>query len=430
MITVNTRQAAVGQGGFMTQEIVVDRGGWEPRLFIAFDCGSLNREPLYESIDAIDSGVLDILFISHLDADHVNGIDFLLNKKSVETVVLPYLDPLHTTIMVCRSLASAGVSGDFKTFLESPVRWFVSRGVKRVIFITRDNDGGDGPPPPRPDDPDVPDPYTVESQSEAGARIAYTVASRGPQQLRREQFGSIDVIVTTPVTDFKLHLGSAARPHAKSPLSWMLLPYVHPFDSERLALFLRAVNLKISFDPGLADRGFTKRLLKALGDPKIRHELRRCYDLLASDHNEVSLSLYSGPGPSDDSGWNCCPKPWWSHQACRVQPTRVETRGPGWICTGDANLKLRRTLTPWLSRHSTLFDHVSVFVLPHHGSAISLASDVLDRLGPITYLACAARGRKHHPHSNVTAHLRQRGFGLWQVSERADTSFGTSAYTE
>jgi len=73
----------------MSSEIVSSHNGFEQRLAFAFDCGSFNRECLYSAIDAIDSELLDLLFISHLEGDHVNGIDFLTMKKQVVTVVLP-----------------------------------------------------------------------------------------------------------------------------------------------------------------------------------------------------------------------------------------------------------------------------------------------------------------------------------------------------
>lgn len=426
LMTVKTCQAAVGQGGLMVQEISVDAGGSERGLVVAFDCGSNNRDALYEAIESIEPQAIDVLLISHLDSDHVNGIDFLLAKRTVETVVLPCLDELYTVVVVCRALAGAGVTGDFKSFVEDPVKWFAARGVKRVVFISRDEDTGEGPPAPSPNDAGPANGYFVESSQSGLPRIGYSIVSRhgAEQTVEQVRMGKlvVDVITAAPVVDLRLALHVAA---SDRNLQWMLMPYVHPFDRGLIQVFLRAVKQKISKSRGLSSKGFRQRLLESLGKRETRKELKACYGILASDHNEVSLSLYSGPIPGNTTRWSSYHDVW--ELDWRVEPDAIEARSPAWLCTGDANLKLGCTKAPWMARHATLFEMVSVFILPHHGSAESLSTDLLDRLGPVAYVACAAKGSKSHPHRDVRAALRQRGFGLIQVSEKAKSRFGTMA---
>ena len=79
LMQVTTRQIAVGQGGLMHCEIVTMFGAIDHRLSVVFDCGSFNREALQEGIESIEADVVDILFISHLDADlddaHFSGTE-------------------------------------------------------------------------------------------------------------------------------------------------------------------------------------------------------------------------------------------------------------------------------------------------------------------------------------------------------------------
>lgn len=113
-VQVDTHQFPVGQGGLMTCSIECRQPHANRRRFhFVFDCGSINKEHLRESLNEIETRALDILFISHLDADHVNCIDMLLERMTVETVVLPCLDPLQVTAIVCESLNGSGMTGDF-----------------------------------------------------------------------------------------------------------------------------------------------------------------------------------------------------------------------------------------------------------------------------------------------------------------------------
>src|SRR5262245_2859935 len=100
----NTRFHSIGQGCFYSGEIFCAPNS-EP-LRLVYDCGSetagdaLEREvDLYHQI--IDQSQLDMLVLSHLDADHVNGLTLLLdNGLSARNVFLPYLNPIQRVIAV------------------------------------------------------------------------------------------------------------------------------------------------------------------------------------------------------------------------------------------------------------------------------------------------------------------------------------------
>ena len=437
-LTVTTRQAAVGQGGLMTADVVLDSAGYARRLAYAFDCGSFNRERLYQAIESIGTPFLDILFISHLDADHVNGVDLLLAKRHVETVILPCLDALSATVIVCRALSGVGLTGDFEDFLDDPVRWLGVRGVKRVVFIKRD--GGVEPMSPGGQPPDL-DPdsrYWVDTVNEEDPRIAVSIASRGIRQsAQRRQLpsGQVEVLVAQAEVEIELVVGAAVTP--PEMITWILLPYVHPFEEDSIELFRAAVRgvLRVPDGEKPAARSFMRRLLKCLVDPSLRAKLRACYGVLASDHNEVSLSLYSGPRPSNNDGWDIRgTSRWFSFDRryggpivssrFRVPPQRFVQPRPAWLCTGDANLKLQRTRGSWLTRFGPLLEQVGVFVLPHHGSALNLSDEILDGLRDAAHIVCAGASRERHPHPDVLGRFSELGLGLWQVSEQEESVFG------
>ena len=86
-LQVRMNQHPVGQGGFFTGSLDV---GATPFRW-AYDCGSNQLDPLVQEIASVAAqGDLDVLFLSHLDSDHVSGIDVLLSQCRVGEVVLPY----------------------------------------------------------------------------------------------------------------------------------------------------------------------------------------------------------------------------------------------------------------------------------------------------------------------------------------------------
>lgn len=79
---------------------------------------------------------LDMLVISHLHDDHVNGLEYLLDGVKVDTVVMPYVDDGLKSLPL---VESTGNSDFLRTFYLDPVRWFASRGVRRILLLGADD---------------------------------------------------------------------------------------------------------------------------------------------------------------------------------------------------------------------------------------------------------------------------------------------------
>lgn len=437
-IKVVTRQIAVGQGGLMCSKIQgVSPAGTVAHFRFAFDCGSVNREHLRQGMDVLDLDKIDILFISHLDADHVNGIDLLLDRADVEMVVLPCLDPLSLTAIVCNGLNENGMPRAFQNFLLNPVGWFAERGVKRVMFVSRDA-GGDGTLPYPADGPGPLDRGRLFEQAghPPGAstlRIAVESQGGAPTPVKTA-FGTLEAQTLSAAAAFEIDLGLQGDKTGKS-LTWLLVPYYHQFPLDRTESFLSVVRKLMKIPPGeaLATAAFSKRLLDMLSNEKSRNTLKNAYSLLSLDHNKTSLSLYSGPPTQSCADWSTDNRDWlrWSWHSLPERFVLPPFRGfndlPGWMSTGDADLGSKGTREGWLKRFGPLLDTVGVFLLPHHGSNASLHRDVIERMQHAIGVACAAEGRKSHPHPTLVAHLRRRRVALWQVSEEQESEFSTIA---
>ncbi len=83
----------VGQGGFISEKFVVS-GGKE--TVVVYDCGSQNGKSIVEREIRNcfqQNAEIRAVYISHLDNDHVNGLEFLINYCRVKNIYLPYLSP-------------------------------------------------------------------------------------------------------------------------------------------------------------------------------------------------------------------------------------------------------------------------------------------------------------------------------------------------
>lgn len=425
-----TRQVAVGQGGLLISEVNASIPGADERLLtFAFDCGSVNREHLERGLETVPSGNLDLLFISHLDADHVNGIDALTAKLRVGAVVLPCLDGLTLTCLACEGAEEGGIKGSVRSFIADPSQWFFERGVKQVLYVRRDGaDGTDGAGPFTPD-PDRPF-GRIPDQGIGESPRGYSIHSSG---------GIIDMAAKgRPGASIRILGAETAIGASRGSANWLLVPYVHPFDSHAVAAFRRAaakvLNVPITSD--LAAPRFRKLLLGVLADEVKRKALKVCYRILAGDNNKPSMSLFAGPYPdrhsnptverSDEGYW------YHRHRWASASPLKLvprggppSNRGGAWLCTGDADLASPDTRTAWLRRYANLLDHVEVFVLPHHGSNRSLHDEVVAKLRGAMMVACAAIGRVHHPHPALLGRLAHEGCAVWQVSEELASDFST-----
>ena len=78
----------VGQGGFAGEKI--------GNFVVVYDCGSLSSTSMVEDcIDHASEHVdhVDLLFISHFDKDHVNGLRYLLGQVKVTKAVVSWIKP-------------------------------------------------------------------------------------------------------------------------------------------------------------------------------------------------------------------------------------------------------------------------------------------------------------------------------------------------
>ncbi len=389
-------QHPVGQGGMFSGQL--QEGNSVLRW--VYDCGSNQQDRLNEEILSVAAqGMIDLLFLSHLDSDHVNGVDRLLAATSVAEVVLPYLSAAEFALAVVQDVVTGGLSGTFLEFVADPAKWLIGRGVSTVSFIrttAEDQPLGEWriPEPKREDDT-----RRLKVQWPAAAVTKRAVKTATVQDIAAGAVASIST--------------NGAK------VDWLLVPYAHKPSKQQMKDFNRA--LECCFGKGLT----RSAIVRHARDENGRVKLKECYHQLWSDHNKVSMSLYAGPQTSPHITSLQLPFSQWRRGASAAPRAEV-----GWLMTGDADLASCRRLDALLSYYRPVRDRVSVLVLPHHGSALSFHWDLVPSFSNVSAcIVAAGRNQYGHPHSwvyeCVTSFLGSQGWH--QVSECPTSGFGVRA---
>lgn len=387
---VTLTQHPVGQGGMMSGLLTIPGG----RFHWVYDCGSNQTDALKREIARVAArGPIDCLFLSHLDSDHVNGIDRLLGQTTVTEVVLPYLNDVDRLIAAAHDATAGALTGGFLTFLGDIAGWLGARGVERVTFIgpRSDDDGEDAPRP------------EFGPGGEGGGEGPIRAKWQGGRQAGVEPVRSGEdsrgAAVQHLTTDANLVLVSAS-----SVLDWLLIPYAHRPSDKRLIAFRRAMFRK--FGPR-----YPSRLSRLMGDKTLREAVKDCYDLIWSDHNLVSMALYAGPQISSVWNGSCTSAPldsWYHHHMGEAV---------GWLTTGDMHLNVGVRRRAMLDHYRRLLDQVNVFGLPHHGSHQNFHPSLLGEMHNMTQSVAASGPNGYgHPHAEVIDSVHAAGRQFVQVS--------------
>lgn len=420
IILHSRRQHAVGQGGFhsglleradssvlfVQKENSIEIISPSPYRYV-YDCGSKKLADCEQSIerflvDCHDKN-LDLLFLSHFDNDHVNGVPALLDKRGglhVDTVVMPWVDDVERMIAWGKTTASRASSSDFySALLVDPEEALRPFDPARIIFVRAAGD-------------DVPEAGVVDigplgPGGEGPFRTK--VASIGRDGSRRPPYGRTQYSGRTQV--LVVDSRAAIEVSGGAGFLWLLKPYVRRTDPVIVAKFERAAEKKLSWTYGTFRNAVSDKAVRAelVRDVKKSAALAAAYKSAVGNRNLTSLCLYSGPDATDNE-----PAP----MMIRLGPDRcgLATR-IGWLGSGDISLAAPADGQAFLDHYATELTAVTSFGLPHHGAKPNHSKHVLSVINPnICYASAKPPKNWQHPHPDVFADAQSIGARTFKVS--------------
>ena len=349
----------VGQGLFYTGTI--------ERFNFVYDCGSENPVFLDQAIDTywnveLAKKKIDLLTISHFHDDHVNGLEELLQKVPVHTVVVPYFDAIERLIL---SLRRIDTSEWYYKFLAEPLPYLFNKGAKRVIIVG----GSKG---------EERSPLSSDEGFRSPSERSNRVEDGDPLNIQMPDDGDLAKRVDTEEPDWK-NMGSIlVKKHdgfiaPKDVSKWIFRFFNYKVDEKRIRAFRKCVESK-KID--LSDNNSIK---KAITNPNTRAILTKCYKMLRKNLNDTSLTLRHGPVGKYNATFhtiNSCN----SRYFC-ISCGSEHTFGPrccfdrsdsfGHLLTGDLSLNYSKKHLELFKHYRNELQRTSLCQLPHHGAKLN-----------------------------------------------------------
>jgi hypothetical protein len=416
------RQYAVGQGYFQAGDLFEDK---TLRLRYVVDCGALTKYASRRDarIDAYLAGVgakepLDLLFISHAHADHLNGVERLLDGVKglmVKTIVLPLLNVEDRLIAYARAASEDAMSADnsfYREFVVDPASSLARFNPDRIIFVEPGNRDGGAPFSRGPDDPGE-GPGDSDWPLRGNEQLPWKFVGRGRIRADVDATAKVEVGVASVMPDTRgmVCAGTGTMP------AWLLAPFVDPSVKAGAALFMKSL---------AAARGQTvaalKKWLRGTGNVEKLltvhvSDLKTAYAAIHADLNVTSMCLFSGPVPTF--------KPPTSGYVSEFGTWTVS--GPGklgvaWLGTGDAALADKKRRSAFFKHFGSLLKEVLTLTLPHHGSEHNFDAALLDRIQPSFCVASADRFSSwRHPGTTVVQSVASTGRFLSVVTSNVES---------
>ncbi|MFZ3083857.1 hypothetical protein [Rhodoferax ferrireducens] len=400
-IVVDRMQYGVGQGGFHCQQIAVKTDNSkvqiEPYRFV-YDCGSDTGEfkkgqtkPLEWAIRhfagrmrsnaAKPKLVVNALYLSHFQKDHIDGALRLAQFVDLREIVIPHITAEQFSHIVAQQVSTGDIASmDQKTQRYLQVLQSAASGDGSVIGnvpTTRVPSDGETPDAPSASGNNAPLPTPEGQEPTRGEQ------DKGPGDLPEGAYEIRDAMRPSGQWQHRisrlLHVGQAGRNAPDMLNFWEMRVWSY---AQSLALSNSVVQElgKLEVSPGnpalprlIAGKVDISEITWAIKNRvKIQNAYKKALKLhkvtAAHDHNVVSLCLHSGPAQM--KAFSVCCERWHASFPFEFDSWLLGSSF-GWVGTGDA---LLAGVDAWAGfkrhfsqGHDRLLEWLTV-LMPHHGS--------------------------------------------------------------
>lgn len=418
-------QRPIGQGGFYSADLRLNNSD---QFTFVYDCGTdTDQKRLSDEISAFRKKLagrrLNLLVISHLDADHVNGVGKLLNAvKGADYVFLPYLSPEERLIYALRHPTAPDA---YRELLADPVAFLLSNGAREVYLVgDGDGDGSEDGNSGVPRTPDEDEPRSLENVSEIVIDLSKQILSQSLEEAYRKENGNKfegkvhcvshgGPISLSAVWKLRMFQKSGFLPAFAALRDGLPLPKGTPkFCAKFTEMVQEVLGKEVPLTP--------QSVLEIITDAVRLKALKQAYKEIAGAPNEVSLCLWHGPTSRVERNW-------WGHAVQGVDALHAivghlyypDRYGPyfqswkrrgggkaGTLLTGDLNLQ-GQTLTKLRKHYADELPWTGMIQLPHHGSRHNTHTGDPVFRNETLFVSAGLRNKHTHPHLELLEEIDQ-----------------------
>ncbi len=361
----------IGQGAFYSER--------HENFNIVYDCGNWRNTKLADRVVKqafAENEVVDILFISHFDYDHVNKIKTLNKHTQIKKVIMPLLHNNEKNLLI--NLYRA-LNFSILTLIENPQEFF---GEKTQIITISPSENNESP-----------------------------------------MNDNIEPIDLDNLTTSNIQSGSILRKNFKS-YEWIFIPFNYEYKTRNNEL-----------ERLLSENGFDVEKLKTDSNYTIneviasRKKIKDIYTKVSGNINQNSMLLYSGINCLHKNDCEqkvfCFDYPFryfrcddvfhhirW-HKIARKR-YRVSC-----IYTGDSDLNVVRIK----SIFRNFWKSVGTIQIPHHGDIKSFDKSVLNNKYYLCPISVGEKNSYGHPSSKVIANILSQDSCPILVTENLSSGF-------
>jgi len=361
----------VGQGAFYSETHKLG----DRTFTMVHDCGSstLKKNEMEKIIkDAFEeNSIIDVLFISHFHADHVNGIELLAKRCKIKLVIIPLITNEEMVLVNAINLSVYGF--DSTRIFERPEIFF-GKGVSFIgILQTDEEDLGNKERV-----------FLSEFNEKSQERSEETDSRREGENIK---VATLDEKITERKPSGTLFYISNAvgEDVSNEDLTdcWRFIPFNYRAD-ERMKKFKdELLKHDLPIEEVVESRLFrdNKNVKEAYKDVKKAHEVvKKAYKDICGGLNESSMILYSGKEKNDFIDTYA---PFFLHYFPKTEkqrPVEVLSWGEsqsGCLYMGDINLNRDSIVADIKGKLGQHLNFVGTLQVPHHGSKHNFSADIL-----------------------------------------------------
>ncbi|CAA6817843.1 MAG: Unknown protein [uncultured Sulfurovum sp.] len=328
---------------------------------IVYDCGSRSSkdtvQPIIEKAFEQDE-VIDILFISHFDADHVNKIKLLKNRTKIKQVVMPLLQEKEIVFLInLYRVLNVNILG----LLKNPEQFF---GKETKIIRIKPSNNEERP---------------IENMEAI----------------------NIENISHNSEIDSGIPL------KLSNDLDWVFIPYNHEYtDRQKELVELLKERTDLDIDKLKTDVDYTLAVIfeDYKKTVKIKNKIKNIYNEVDGKINQNSMLLYSGVlnFPNTHLIKRSYLVDFEDIRIRDIEQVGNYTNRVSCLYTGDTELgdiELKK-VNPKL-QFSRLWDSIGTIQIPHHGSVKNLDKAILDNNVYMCPMSVSTKSLGYHPSKSV-----------------------------